>query len=165
VTVLQSGSLAPLVRASRGLITINSTSGVTAIEAGVPTLVLGDTFYRVPGLATSADDPHEMDSFWTSPPKPDAALAERFVARIRADALPAGVLLRPDDLGPALRSRRPAGPVGDARPRAPAAAAGHRAVDPPPGRAGGSRAGCGASRLAAVVPSRSPPVRGLDPAE
>jgi capsular polysaccharide export protein len=115
VTVLQSGSLAPLVRASRGLITINSTSGVTAIEAGVPTLVLGDTFYRVPGLATSADDPHEMDSFWTSPPKPDAALAERFVARIRADALLPGSFYDPttwdllcDHVARRVRSAMPA---------------------------------------------------------
>ena len=48
----------------------------------------------------------------------------------------AGLLLRSDDLGAALRPRRPAGPVGDARARAPAAAAGHRAVDPALDRAG-----------------------------
>lgn len=99
VTVLQSGSLAPLVRASRGLLTINSTSGVTAIGAGVPTLVLGDTFYRVPGLAMSADDPHEIDSFWTSPPKPDAALAQRFIARVRAESLLPGSFYDPQTWG------------------------------------------------------------------
>ena len=95
VTVLQSGALAPLVRASRGLLTINSTSGVVAIEAGVPTLVLGDTFYRVPGLAVSADDPHEMDSFWTSPTRPDAALAHAFISRVRADSLLPGSFYDP----------------------------------------------------------------------
>jgi hypothetical protein len=77
--------------------------------------VLGDTFYRVPGIAMSADDPHEMDSFWTSPPRPDPALAERFVAHLRAEALLPGSFYDPttwellcDHVAQRVRSAMPA---------------------------------------------------------
>ena len=87
VIVLETGALAPLVRHAQGLITVNSTSGLTALMAGVPVAVLGRAFYAIPGLATAMPDIQALDSFWSAPPTPDPDLAQRFSRKVIWDCL------------------------------------------------------------------------------
>jgi capsular polysaccharide export protein len=72
VHFLDGGDLDELLRAAAGLVTINSTAGLRALELGRPTIALGETIYRVPGLAF--DGP--LDAFWTEAPPPDARLVD-----------------------------------------------------------------------------------------
>lgn len=52
--------LPTLINKSEGVVTINSTTGMSAIHHGKPTLALGDAIYRVEGLTASVS----LDEFW-----------------------------------------------------------------------------------------------------
>lgn len=57
---LESGDMPMLLRQVRGVITVNSTVGPSAMIHRCPTLVLGKAIYNLPGLAF----PGTMDEFW-----------------------------------------------------------------------------------------------------
>ena len=71
---LRGGSPAELIAAARGLITVNSTIGITAMAGGVPVLALGTAIYDLPGLACQ----HGLDNYWTAPSAPDPVLFQAF---------------------------------------------------------------------------------------
>lgn len=64
VDVIDTGSLGLLTRHAAGMVTINSTSGLSAIFHGVPLLVVGDAFYAHEALATCARGHPDFDAFW-----------------------------------------------------------------------------------------------------
>jgi capsular polysaccharide export protein len=90
IRILQSRPLAPLVRHAKGLVTINSTSGIVAIQSGIPVLALGRAFYGIPGIAKAEASVDDLDAFWTKPAKPDPALARTFIAYLKRHHLIAG---------------------------------------------------------------------------
>lgn len=53
--------LPTLIGKAEGLITINSTTGLSAIHHAKPTLALGDAVYRIDGLTATAS----LDDFWS----------------------------------------------------------------------------------------------------
>jgi capsular polysaccharide export protein len=71
------GDLSKLLPSATGVVTVNSTAGLAAIEVGVPTITLGKAIYDMPGL-THQDG---LRTFWTQPevPRPDLYLAYRKV--------------------------------------------------------------------------------------
>ena len=71
---LTRGSPAALVNAARGLVTVNSTIGITALAANIPVIALGTAIYGLPGLTHQA----HLDVFWRAPQPPDAALFAAF---------------------------------------------------------------------------------------
>lgn len=88
--ILQSRPLAPLVRCAKGLVTINSTSGIVGISGGVPVIALGRAFYGIEGLARAEATIEDLDRFWSAPVRPDPSLARRFLAYLRRHHLIAG---------------------------------------------------------------------------
>ena len=74
VVFLRGGSPAALVNAARGLVTVNSTIGITALAANIPVIALGTAIYGLPGLTHQA----HLDVFWRAPQPPDAALFAAF---------------------------------------------------------------------------------------
>jgi capsular polysaccharide export protein len=60
VAYLERGSLETLIERSRGVVTVNSTSGMLALAAGKPVIALGTSIYDLPGL-TFQDG---LDRFW-----------------------------------------------------------------------------------------------------
>lgn len=70
VHYLRGGNLDDLMRASQGVVNVNSTSGLRALELGLPVQVLGQAVYDVPGLTFGAG----LDAFWTQASPPDATL-------------------------------------------------------------------------------------------
>lgn len=82
VEYLDGGDLAKLVRHARGMVTINSTSGISALKSGAPTLVLGQAIYDMDGLTHQEG----LDTFWTQGSPPDIALVKAFL-RAAAGAL------------------------------------------------------------------------------
>jgi capsular polysaccharide export protein len=87
VLVLQSGAFAPVVRNARGLITINSTAGIAALEADVPVFALGEAIYSNSLLVKAHDTPADLDGFWTGPPPPDPEATRSFINHIKLHSL------------------------------------------------------------------------------
>lgn len=95
VVFLQSGPLMPIVRHARGLVTINSTAGIAALDCKVPVLAFGNALYHAKGLAERPRTVAEVDAFWTDPPPVDTEKAIRFKAHVRRNALLPGSFYLP----------------------------------------------------------------------
>lgn len=74
VQVIRGGDLQRLLKASRGVVLVNSTVGLHALRLGVPTCALGQAIYGVTGLAHQGG----LDTFWTTPDPVDPALFDAF---------------------------------------------------------------------------------------
>jgi capsular polysaccharide export protein len=74
VHYIHDDSLAELFRCCKGVVTINSTVGLTALKYNVPTKVMGKTFYNLPGLTVQ----EPLDSFWQGKHKIDRRLFLKF---------------------------------------------------------------------------------------
>ena len=94
--VLQSGPLAPVVRAAKGLITINSSSGIAAIDAGIPVLAFGKAIYGIQGLARGEATLEDLHGFWRDPVPPQEGLARRVVAILKRDHMLPGSFYLPE---------------------------------------------------------------------
>ncbi|WP_333826212.1 capsular polysaccharide export protein, LipB/KpsS family [Pinisolibacter sp.] len=90
VSYLEAGPFMPLVRHARGLVTINSTTGIAALGAGIPVLSVGDAFYQGEGLAFRPETTEEFDSFWVNPRPVDSEKTARFKEHVRRHALVPG---------------------------------------------------------------------------
>ncbi|MDD2741853.1 MAG: capsular biosynthesis protein [Rhodocyclaceae bacterium] len=75
VDYLNGGSLDRLASNAVGMITVNSTSGLHAVQVGCPVKVLGQAVYDVPGLTFQGT----LDDFWRAPLIPDPALLTAFI--------------------------------------------------------------------------------------
>lgn len=78
VVYLRTGHAPTLLRHAAGVITINSTLGLSALHHHCPVLVVGNAFYARDGLASCLSDVCSFDGFWTAPPQVDRELAARF---------------------------------------------------------------------------------------
>lgn len=63
-----------------GLVTINSTGGLAAVERLVPTITLGNAIYNMPRLTFQGG----IDRFWCEASKPDPAAVSAFVNYLKA---------------------------------------------------------------------------------
>lgn len=63
-----------LLRNAKGLVTVNSTCGLSALIHGLPVKVLGNAHYDIEKLTFQK----ELDLFWNEGQKPDAELFERY---------------------------------------------------------------------------------------
>jgi capsular polysaccharide export protein len=70
--------LPTLLKHARGVVTVNSTTGVQAMYHGTPVCALGECLYALPGLVHDSG----LDTFWGYPAPVDAALYRRFHARV-----------------------------------------------------------------------------------
>ncbi|MBQ1540388.1 MAG: capsular biosynthesis protein [Caulobacteraceae bacterium] len=74
VRYVETADIDPLVRAARGVATVNSTTGTLALAAGVPVITLGRAIYDLPGLTHQGS----LAGFWRAPTPPQASLYEAF---------------------------------------------------------------------------------------
>ncbi len=63
-----------LLRKGKGMVTINSTSGISALLHNMPTLVLGRANYDFAGLTHQGD----LASFWNTPQMPDEMVFQAY---------------------------------------------------------------------------------------
>jgi capsular polysaccharide export protein len=86
VHFIDGGDLDQMLRQSAGLVTVNSTVGIRAIELGCPVIALGQAVYRVDGLTFEAGDSTHLrlDRFWQEASPPDVKLADAFMRAIAA---------------------------------------------------------------------------------
>jgi capsular polysaccharide export protein len=71
---LEDGDMGALARHALGMVTVNSTVGIVALELGRPTATLSDPIYNLPGLTWQGG----LDAFWTNGQSPDAQLYSSF---------------------------------------------------------------------------------------
>ena len=72
---LDGGNLDTLARHAQGMITVNSTSGLHALQLGCPVKVLGQAVYDVDGLTFQGN----LDAFWDTRTRPDASLLKAYI--------------------------------------------------------------------------------------
>jgi len=75
VRALDGGTPDELLRNAAGVVTINSTIGVTALRHGVPVKALGNAVFDIAGLTCQLP----LDAFWHDPQPPDPGLMAAFL--------------------------------------------------------------------------------------
>ncbi len=75
VLALDGGTPTELLRNAAGIVTVNSTIGVTALHQGVPVKVLGNAVFDIAGLTCQSP----LAAFWHDPVPPDPKLMAAFL--------------------------------------------------------------------------------------
>ena len=69
VEVIDGGDLGAMLDRAAGVVTVNSTVGLSALRRGVPVKALGRAVFARPGMT----DPQPLSAFWRAPAAPDPA--------------------------------------------------------------------------------------------
>ncbi|MEZ5586130.1 MAG: capsular biosynthesis protein [Sedimenticolaceae bacterium] len=80
VTLIDGGDLMTLLRHARGVVLINSTVGIHALQADCPVKVMGIATYDITGLTHQ----ESLDSYWRAPTKPDPDLRDDLIRALAA---------------------------------------------------------------------------------
>jgi capsular polysaccharide export protein len=78
VDYFDGGNLDEIISGSEGMITVNSTAGIRALQLGSPVMILGDAIYNVSGLTYQG----ELDNYWKEAKRPDASFVDAFINAI-----------------------------------------------------------------------------------
>jgi capsular polysaccharide export protein len=81
VRYIDHGKLHEVLPHMSGVVCVNSTAGLAAIEFGKPTITLGRALYDMPGMTHQGG----LDGFWTAPQAPDAGLYAAFRRVVMAE--------------------------------------------------------------------------------
>lgn len=89
VRFVRKAPMEPLLEKARAVVTVNSTVGIEALNAGKPVLTLGEAFFNIEGLVLHAKVPeevrkklHELSTF-----TPEEPLRRGFIDYLRSDYL------------------------------------------------------------------------------
>ena len=74
IVYLHDFHMPKLLKLTRGVITINSTTAISAFHHGTPVKIIGRAFYNLEGLS----DQQTLDEFWVSPTPPNNELYYTF---------------------------------------------------------------------------------------
>ncbi|MGY5806155.1 capsule biosynthesis protein [Rhizobium sp. LEGMi198b] len=77
---IDGGNLEKLISASQGMVTVNSTAALSALQAERPVKALGAAIYDIDGLT----DQKPLDLFWGNPAKPLPGLRSAFLKLLAA---------------------------------------------------------------------------------
>jgi capsular polysaccharide export protein len=75
IVYIDGGNLDEIISGSDGMVTVNSTAGIRALQLGSPVITLGEAIYNVAGLTYQG----ELDDYWKEAKQPDPALVEAFI--------------------------------------------------------------------------------------
>ena len=100
VIFMRGGSPEPLLRASQGVITVNSTLGILALDFNLPVKTLGHAIYDLPGLTFQG----KVDQFWLQKAPPDRVIFDCFRRVVAAESQINGGLYSREALALAVNS-------------------------------------------------------------
>ncbi len=80
IHLIDGGNLDRLIATSQGMVTVNSTAALSALQAGKPVKVLGAAIYDIDGLS----DQGSLDRFWWEPIPPSPELCSAFFRLLAA---------------------------------------------------------------------------------
>ncbi|MDF2233870.1 capsular biosynthesis protein [Albimonas sp. CAU 1670] len=86
VEAIDGGDLSVLLGRAAGLVTVNSTVGLSALRRGVPVKLLGRAIFDREGLV----DPQPLDAFWHAPRPPEPGRADTFLKALAWTSLVRG---------------------------------------------------------------------------
>ncbi len=98
VRYVAGGDVGDLMQRSRGVVTINSTSGLLALSLGLPIIALAHPIYSLPGLTFQRG----LDRFWREATPPDSDLVDAFRRVVADRALVRGDFFSDDGLALAV---------------------------------------------------------------
>jgi capsular polysaccharide export protein len=90
VMVVDDRPIGPMIRNSDGVVTVNSTSGLIALQHAKPLAVLGNAVYSSAKLKTLPQALHELDLFWEHPIVARPPDVDSFFAQMYDESLVAG---------------------------------------------------------------------------
>ena len=91
-----------MIEKSRGLIVLNSTIGLSALQQGKPVYCVGRSIYAMPGLA-QCEPFCPLKRFWADPVAPDPQLLKDFVKVVKNQALVNGNFYSREGIAQAVR--------------------------------------------------------------
>jgi len=80
VHLIDGGSLDRVTAPSQGMVTVNSTAALSALQAGKPVKALGAAVHDIDGLSDQGD----LDRFWREPAPPSPELLDAFFRLLAA---------------------------------------------------------------------------------
>ncbi len=98
IDYFDGGDLDEMCRHAAGMVTINSTSGVRALQLGCPVVTLGDAVYDIDGLTFR----HGLDRYWSEATRPDPAFVDAFIRALAATIQIRGVFFSEPGLSTAI---------------------------------------------------------------
>lgn len=78
IDYFDGGNLDDIIIGSDGMITVNSTAGIRALQLDSPVMTLGDAIYDVVGLTYQG----QLDDYWKKAERPDTSLVNAFINTI-----------------------------------------------------------------------------------
>lgn len=100
VHYLDGGGLAKPFEKASGIVTLNSTAGLEALQAGLPVKSLVPAHFDIAGLTHQGP----LDTFWTKPEMPDAGLLAAYVTALAATTQVRGSIHNRDGVAVAARN-------------------------------------------------------------
>lgn len=100
VVYVDGGNLDEITNETVGMVTVNSTSGLKALQLGKPVKALGQAVYDIAGLAHQG----HLDTFWTDARPPDPACVDAFVNTLATTIQIRGVFFNEPGLSAAVNS-------------------------------------------------------------
>jgi len=88
VDFIDGGDLGAMLDMTAGVVLVNSTTGLAALQRGVPVHASGTAIYRMDGLTSG----QSLADFWIHPQAPDATLCRQFMTLLRRCAMVEGDL-------------------------------------------------------------------------
>ena len=104
IKFIETGDLNRLFYKAKGVVTLNSTAGMVALEHGCPTITLGNAIYNIDGLTTQTG----LNEFWTDAHKPDPTLFNAFKSVVIQTTQVNGGFYCPKGIDIAVESSLPA---------------------------------------------------------
>ncbi len=101
VTYVEDGSTEAMIAGARGVVLINSTVGLMALDQNKPVYCLGRSIYNIEGLTQSLPAT-PLELFWRAPKEPNRALYRAFKRVLNARALIHGNFYSPDGIAVAV---------------------------------------------------------------
>lgn len=102
VELIDGCSMSALIKDSAGVITINSSSGFSAIFHGVPIAVLGRAYFSHPEIATEINQIDDLDAFWTMGRRAEPIRCRNYLNNTIANSLLPGDLYLKDGIAIAI---------------------------------------------------------------
>lgn len=100
VHFVQGGPMPAWLALCHGVVTVNSTAGLEALQDAKPVKCLSPTLYDLPGLT----DQQPLDAFWRNPVKPEMDLLQDFLKVLIAQTQVPGSIHHPVGLTTAVES-------------------------------------------------------------
>lgn len=98
IDFFDGGNLDDMICGAQGMITVNSTAGIRALQLGAPVMILGDAIYDIDGMT----DRGRLDLYWQQPQKPDPELVDAFIRLMAHTILVRGVFFNEPGMSAAV---------------------------------------------------------------